>query len=84
MISNPTTKKKIGMSAVFTQPARLISSANGPTRTATMWRVRPSYEAAHGELAQTMATNAAAASSAPEPVSVLRKASVDRVDMRPG
>ena len=32
-----TTAVKIGISAVFTQPARLISSANGPTWTATFW-----------------------------------------------
>jgi hypothetical protein len=29
LISSPTTKKKIGISAVFTQPLTLICSMNG-------------------------------------------------------
>ena len=56
LISRPTTKKKIAIRPSLTQCCSVSSSGSGPTSTARSVCQNASYDAAHGEFAQTSAT----------------------------
>jgi hypothetical protein len=65
LISSPTSRKNTAMRPSLIHSRKGLSTENAPTCTATGMAKRPSYAAASGELATTMAPTAAQSSAIP-------------------